>query len=522
MRRLLYLMARSNQVRSLAGDPLESARDAFARGEYHRAIDDAESVARGRGPDSNGAALLVARAQLRLNDPKAALVALEKRGWSAQDQLTADILRGIAEHRSGAKAAGARRLERAHADASDGEQRAEAAYYRGWAAYRDRELDVAEHWLQAALDDAVDILAARAQMMLGYVEEAREDYTGSARSFRSAYRMLRSTKEKDAGLASALLHALAVYGAELPDVRLTELAAREWPSLATGADGEVLEHVVQTVIHVGMGLENAGRHAEALETYDKAAALTSGSSAAAASAELAASDLLRVLSEPVGARRSLKRAMGTLRTVAAQEIEQQMPFLEAASVAARLEPANANEWVARYASLAKADDGRWALARDRRVEALELHARGLIEAALGRRELGIRKISTALALWSELGYLRRAAYASADLRALSGKGETAVEARFATVAPAHPIASQNEAAAAPLAWPPLSPALRKMLEALCAGRSVREIAAASGRSEFTLRNHLKRLFKAFGVRSSAALVAAAMSDAPGKARRRKA
>jgi DNA-binding CsgD family transcriptional regulator len=478
-------------------------------------------VARGEGVDAGSAALLVARAQLRLNEPKAALAALRKRAWSARDRLTADILSGIAEHRTGAKAAGVRRLERAHADAKDNEQRAEAAYYRGWAAYRDRELDVAEHWLQAALDDADDILAARAHMMLGYVEEAREDYTGSGRSFRSAFRMLRSTREKDAGLASAVLHALSVYGAELPDARLKDLAAREWQTLAVGAEGEVLEHVVQTVIHVGLGSENAGLPVQALETYDKAAALASGSPAAVASAELAAADLLRILNEPISARRSLMRAAEALRTAAAKEIEQQMPFLEAASVAARLEPAHANEWLARYAALAKADDGRWALARDRRVEALELHARGLVEAALGRREAGTKKISAALTLWTELGYLRRAAYASADLRAFAGKGDAAVETQFTKVAPEHPIgASQSATEATPNAWPSLSPALSAMLEALCAGRSVREIAAASGRSEFTLRNHLKRLFKAFGVKSSAALVAAALSDAPGKSRRR--
>jgi DNA-binding NarL/FixJ family response regulator len=57
----------------------------------------------------------------------------------------------------------------------------------------------------------------------------------------------------------------------------------------------------------------------------------------------------------------------------------------------------------------------------------------------------------------------------------------------------------------------LPAAERRVLDALCVGTSVREIAVQLNRSEFTVRNTLKRLFARFEVRSSAALVAKALN-----------
>ncbi len=47
--------------------------------------------------------------------------------------------------------------------------------------------------------------------------------------------------------------------------------------------------------------------------------------------------------------------------------------------------------------------------------------------------------------------------------------------------------------------------------------SVKEMAGTWGRSAFTIRNHLKRLFAKFGVTSSAALVAKEMRTRSGAA-----
>ncbi len=53
----------------------------------------------------------------------------------------------------------------------------------------------------------------------------------------------------------------------------------------------------------------------------------------------------------------------------------------------------------------------------------------------------------------------------------------------------------------------LSPAERRVLRELCAGKSNRDIARALGRSESTIRNQTQRIFDVLGVNSRAALVA---------------
>lgn len=504
-------MARSEQA-VVGPFELQEVREALAAGDYSRVLRDARSLANNVGDDADEAALLVARAHLRLDDASAAFEWLESRkNWFPNSRVIVEVLRGIAEHRIG-RATGVRRLEQAYLDAVNDGDRAEAAYYRGWAAYRDRDLVVADRWLQAALDDARDILAARAHALLAYVEEAREDYVSSARSFRLALRAMRGSDEQDIGLFAAVVHNLAVYGAELPDAKLTELVAREYPALKSTNSIHILADVVQTAIHLGIGLECAGQVDQALDTMDEAARMASSSPALVACAEAAAADLLRVNGEHIAARRSLRRLADALHANDGPEIEQQMPFLEAACVVARLEPSRANEWLARYSALSKVDDGRWALVHDRRVEALELHARGLVEAAVGQPDKGIKRLSRALTLWTELGYMRRAAYAQMDLLTLGANADSSALSRFEREAPKHSLVAKGSSSLQMPASsrPRLSPALETMLAHLCAGKSVREIALESGRSEFTLRNHLKRMFKAYGVKSSAALVAAAM------------
>jgi DNA-binding NarL/FixJ family response regulator len=58
---------------------------------------------------------------------------------------------------------------------------------------------------------------------------------------------------------------------------------------------------------------------------------------------------------------------------------------------------------------------------------------------------------------------------------------------------------------------PALPALPRMqqrvFEELCRGLSTAQIAKNLGRSEYTVKNHIKLIFKAFGVKSRAALLA---------------
>jgi DNA-binding CsgD family transcriptional regulator len=50
---------------------------------------------------------------------------------------------------------------------------------------------------------------------------------------------------------------------------------------------------------------------------------------------------------------------------------------------------------------------------------------------------------------------------------------------------------------------------RKVFAEVCAGKSTAEISHALGRSEYTISNPIKQIFKAFEVRRRSALVAVA-------------
>lgn len=487
---------------------------AFEQGRYEEAREVAARLAARPGAVALDATLLAARVDMRLGDVAAAIDRLEPLARRSPPDVTVQTLLGIALFRYGEESRGALMIETAHAGARDAVARSEAAYYRAWVAYAQRRLDDAERWIAESLDDAQGVVYARGLALSAWVAEARGDYPGAARAFRLALAALRSGAERDDELFGRVLHMLVVYAAELPDASLaayfrTQQRGFVWPSSR-------VDDAFNAQLHSGLAFVNDGDADAAFDAFDAAEGVAAERSVLAAQARLETAELFRVLGEATAARRAMRAASQMLRAVAWNEvgIAEHMALLEATCVAARLDPKTASEWLARYSALPKNDVGWHALTGDVRVAAHELHARGIVEAALGRKN-GVVRLREAFALWQRLGYRRRAAYAAADLAAA---GDTASADRIVALlekAPHHPLLAQRRggpsASAAPRAN--ASAAERKVLEALCAGWSVRQMAHAWDRSEFTIRNHLKRLFAKYGVRSSAALVAKAMSGA---------
>ena len=496
---------------------MEHAVASFQQGRYEEARDVACRLAAGPGGAAFDATLLAARIDLRLGDVAAALERLEALARRSPHDVTLQTLLGIALFRRGEEHEGVLMIENAHASASAAAGRSEAAYYRAWAAYAQRKLDDAERWIAESLDDAQGVVYARGLALSAWVAEARADYPGAARAFRLALAALRSGPERDDELAARILRMLAVFAAELPDASLAAYFRAQqdgfsWPPSR-------LDESFNALLHWGLALVNDGETDAAFDAFDAAEGAAAGRPVLAAQARLEIAELFRVLGETTAARRAMRAASEMLRAVDWNHagISEHMGLLESACVAARLDPTTASEWLARYSALPKNDVGWHALTGDARVAACELHARGIVEAALGRKN-GVALLREAFAMWQRLGYRRRAAYAAADLAAAGYVAGADQLASLLAKAPQHPLLAQRAPGIADSARPAhaalhvnASPSERKVLEALCAGSSVRQMAQAWDRSEFTIRNHLKRLFAKYGVRSSAALVAKAMS-----------
>ena len=464
--------------RPIRAEPqLEHALASFQQGRYEEARDVACRLAARPGAAAFHAALLAARVDLRLGEAAAALERLEPLGRRSPGDATLQTLLGIAQFRCGREREGVLTIEAAHAAAGDAGGRSEAAYYRAWAAYAQRRLDDAERWIAESLDEAQGLVYARGLALSAWVAEARADYPGAARTFRLALGALRSGTERDDELVARILHMLAVYAAELTDASLagyfrTQQRGFDWPSSR-------LSDRFNALLHDGLALVNEGETEAALDAFDAAEGVAAERPVLAAQARLETAEFFRVLGETTAARRALRAAAEMLRAVDWNHagIAEHLGLLESCCVAARLDPTAASEWLARYAAAPKNDVGWHALTGDVRVEATELHARGIVEAALGRKS-GIARLREAFEMWQRLGYRRRAAYAAADLAAA---GDVASADRVVTLlakAPQHPLFARHNSGAPSSALPApaglhvnASPSERKVLEALCAGLS---------------------------------------------------
>jgi len=149
---------------------------------------------------------------------------------------------------------------------------------------------------------------------------------------------------------------------------------------------------------------------------------------------------------------------------------------------------------------------------DRRVTALESYSLGVVQRSLGDSAEAIRLISVAYDIYDAIGYRWRAGRSAKALAQLTG--EILWKERAATALGVYPRSWLiDERARRPVQPLPgvelLTASQQAVYEQLVLGLSTRDIARQLNRSEFTIRNHVKAVFKALGVKSRASLVARA-------------
>ncbi|HEV3091417.1 MAG TPA: LuxR C-terminal-related transcriptional regulator [Candidatus Cybelea sp.] len=134
---------------------------------------------------------------------------------------------------------------------------------------------------------------------------------------------------------------------------------------------------------------------------------------------------------------------------------------------------------------------------------------GIVELALGNRARGLADLREARGIFERLGFdFRVGECLVAEYRATRDRdllpliGERLRNYQHSWLAK-----ELSQEAEAPK--PPLSPMQQAVFEQLCKGKSTAEIAAALERSEYTVSNHIKEIFKVFEVKSRGALLAKA-------------
>jgi DNA-binding CsgD family transcriptional regulator len=457
--------------------PIDLARQLFVEARYGQLLRVLDAGI--GGPHRFEAALLRARALLRLQRPSEAAAVLENigDGNDLDERTSALMLRGAALHRTGrvSEAWGALHRARSLAAAARPETSAEAAFHVARAHWRERRLDDAERALADALDPSAQIVHTHALELMGLIAVQRERHADAVVAFKKALVALSETRRRDDDLRGTLIQALCAIAYDTGDVALAHEMRQTLAETAT--DAIAPRSRVAAVLSLGMCALAEGAYDRAWD--DLLEALRSERPIDVVRAGLGFADLYDLRGDVFSRARHFAHARDLARAIDFEEspVEDRLVLLDVAAHAARFdEVASARAALDVFERLDTRDRTTSA---DRRLDAMRWYANGLIAEGEGRRDEGIVLLDQSIAGWNAIGCTRRAA-----------------NVRAARAAVADASASID-----------LTPAERRVMLAICKGLRAREIAVAFGRSENTIKNQTRRLFERMGVRNRAELVA---------------
>ncbi|HEX3465707.1 MAG TPA: helix-turn-helix transcriptional regulator [Candidatus Elarobacter sp.] len=457
------------------------------------------------GDTSPGFAELAARSAIRTGDAEtmqAALAAMrpnpegDPRSWmrAAFEARYGDAERAVPALRDAARAA-------------HGATRTEIAYHLAVALWGTRDLEGSEAVVLAHIEDGTGFGLASLQQMLGWIEVSRERYVFAGRHFIDALATLDAAHEHDEWARSRAMHALAIIAVETLDLRpLPMLSVRE--GTAGEEAREPLFHVLQNVGWLRMldGDENG-----ALIDFERARAIAPTPSLVAV-AEVNRASYFRIRGELGSARTYLQLAGDALRGQrwADANADERITLLEYALEAYYLEPTSAGPTLTRYLSGSRKRRAALAFEHDRREQAVELTARGALEAYHKRTTEAVHLLREALDVWGKIGYRYREALTALLLDDVSPREEFRDTARRATAGVPRSWLRREvdrRGARTESGYAALSPAERRVMLAICEGKTSKQIAADFGRSFHTIRNQTLKVYSTMGVRTRSALVA---------------
>jgi DNA-binding CsgD family transcriptional regulator/tetratricopeptide (TPR) repeat protein len=222
--------------------------------------------------------------------------------------------------------------------------------------------------------------------------------------------------------------------------------------------------------------------------------------------------LARSNREPLWSRQELDEAEQIAERVVwhATLGEERVGLLLLAELFSGLDPSKSAMYLARYRQLG---DVKSALhnKHDARTQAYLRFSTGVVEIALGNKKRGLLELREASKVFDRFGYDFRSA------RCLIAESEASGNRDLLPIAAEKLRNYAQSWLAIELRGSPerpdgiaLPPAQKRVLDEVFRGKSTAEIADTLGRSEFTVNNHLREIFKAFNVKSRSALFVEAM------------
>ncbi len=382
--------------------------------------------------------------------------------------------------------------------------------------------------LRGAYDDAQNLLernvAAGASValslaLLGRVEVRRDRYKHAGQLFFEAIKRNRQTGENDVRLQCKLLAGASAIASETLDLPLGRKLRRlyeevNWPTALAQDRFDTLSSLRLLCLLEG--------DVPGAWLFSRECAVRAPSAAHRAIAETNLAAVSRHMGDAAAARFGFERAWETLRKErwGGADARARRALANFATEAASDFPAEARQAMALYDSLSERAGAAERNDEDRLIVACEEMASARVAEALGDDDRAVRSYERSLAGWNFLHFDMRAAMVTLDLARITR------DARYR-------IAIEPVLGRAPKAWfvhrapasiellPAITPAEKLVLASLLEGKSARAIAQDLNRSVHTINNHTRKIFKAFGVTSRAAVLArcATLGITPSQVRR---
>lgn len=462
-----------------------------------------------------GAALLLARADLKRGNPSQALTDLTKyaRCLKARPaQAEAALVKGIAFARLGDPKSAKAQFGSARDLLKTGDALyAELLYQEAAASWIERKLDAAQKTLDKLGSNLPADVAIQAKILRGAIASAQEDLPAQGAILLQAVQTT-DPSSVNVQLYAALVTQVAALTVELSSASLRD-AAREKASAVRWTD-DIADLHFHTMRALAWRYALEGDEFNAFRRLKDAANATNS-----LPWRVAALTDRAYLADALGERRwaaqELRDAHDLALTVnwASVEGEEKLALPVLAELFASRDPAVAVHYLTTFQKVGHDYPRTLSSNNDRRVRALEAYSLGKVQAALGDNAEAERLLKEAWKIYSDLGISWRAARAALALQEIGGDkiwGRRAADdladyprswlaRRSGGATPAAAIASSP-------ALERLTPAQRTVFDLLVQGRSTKQIATSLERSDYTVKNHIKAIFKVFGVSSRAALI----------------
>ncbi|MGB8266743.1 MAG: helix-turn-helix transcriptional regulator [Candidatus Velthaea sp.] len=499
-------MSRPLRARTTFAVSYHGAESAWFRGDYREtlALLDAASP-RGKAELAD-AALLRARAEQRAGRHQESLEAARSAGSVLDgDRLaTSLMLQGAALTRLGALADARAVLARAAQVAVVHRTiAAEILLQQAFLAWVERDLAQSRALAVKAIGRADDIVLARAQELLGFINTSEEKYGDAARSFRQALATLASAKHQDQRLRLNLVNAATSLAIERLDTDALGETRAALDSIAWTDD--LAEGRFHAYDMAGWLALLAGQTEAAWRAFTTANASAGDGSPCRVIGLTNLAALYRTTNELFAARQHIGLASELARSIDWESTngDERAAFLLWAIESARLNLPIPLEEFRAFERLPPAQ-AHYAFEKDdRRFRAMRLVAHGL---TLGhtRRDRAIKLLAEALAIWLAIGYRFRAAQTALDLYRLAGNSEYLEIAQRETrqlrkgfmAATIRANRRREERGISQL-----SSTERRILAGILEGKSAAQIAAANDKALQTVKNQTRSIFRALNVRS---------------------